>query len=66
MLFIRPLEGFMLDAESLHVVLCNPGVRLPRVVGAYNVLVFLDIRSHQDGTLQNSVVCFIERTPVRT
>ena len=52
--------------ESLHVVLCNPVVRLPRVVGAYNILVLLDIRSHQDGTLQNSVVCFIERKPVRT
>jgi hypothetical protein len=38
-------------AKSRHMFMCNPGVRLSRVLGAYNILVFSDIRGHQGGTL---------------
>src|SRR3954471_15883363 len=53
-------------AKSLHVFISNQPVRLPQVVRAYNILVYLDIWSHQGGTLQNCIVCFSERMSVHT
>ena len=39
---------FQPTAESPDVFTCNPVVTLLRVFGAQNVLVFIDIRGHQD------------------
>ncbi len=44
-MFLQP------TAESRHLFTYNPVVRLPWVLGEYKILVYIDIRSHQGGTL---------------
>jgi hypothetical protein len=33
--------------KRIDVMLCNPGFRLPRALASYDLLVLLDVRSHQ-------------------